>query len=180
MGNWLCRPGLCAGHGSSHHTHGQEEARVASQSSSSVLPTGYTRRCCRGAQTVGSTSTRSASSLDTSHYATEARRLLGRHSRHRSGWDRAQRQTLEIVQAVAGCPLDDSAQGMPHAQLMRLVRHARGAEWPWLASTQRLSQSLCDCRDMLASTDLSLDAVWCGYTSVVRASSAQGIRPAQI
>lgn len=66
------------------------------------------------------------------------------------------------VRSLQANPMDDTVAEAPHASANRLMSQARGAKWPWVAST-------------LVSVDL--DMVWSSYKSVLQGpSSRQGWR----
>lgn len=80
-----------------------------------------------------------------------------------------------------GCiPMDDSIAESPHASASRHMQHARGAKWPWIASTMRLQQNLDDVRNIPAATGADLDVAWASYKSVVQGPSARASRSATV
>ena len=74
----------------------------------------------------------------------------------------------QIMDSLAAVLLDDSIAEGPRARVHRLARHALGAGWPWLAASMRLDQGIADCRHLITSTSVSLEVLWCGYTSILR------------
>lgn len=77
------------------------------------------------------------------------------------------------VRSLALIPLDDSIAESPHAIASRLMQSSRGAKWPWVASTLRLKQNLCDAREIPDAVDQSFSHLWRVHTSVLKGPSAR-------
>lgn len=85
------------------------------------------------------------------------------------------RLQLEI-DSLAKVPLDDSVAEGPHASASRMIKHARGAKWAWIAATMRLDQNLADAKAIPDVVGDSAQDLWPVYKSVLHGPSARDSR----
>ena len=85
-------------------------------------------------------------------------------------WTQKGNMSPELTRAVSSLQriaLDDSIAGEPHARAARIADHGRRAEWPWRATSMRITSYTHDFRELARSDDLQ--RWWTDYKIVLRA-----------
>ena len=59
----------------------------------------------------------------------------------------------------------------PHARFTSIARHSHAANWPWVASTQRLVQNLVDYDYLVSALGADFAAEWSVWTSIFKGGS---------
>ena len=77
------------------------------------------------------------------------------------------REYYSQVTCFKNCSIDDTVGEGPHASMGRQLHHARGAKWPYAASTSRLQQNIEDV-SLHQALRQDLDNTWAQYKNVIK------------
>ncbi len=78
------------------------------------------------------------------------------------------------IASLKAIPLDDSIAEEPHARAKRISEAARGAAWPWIASTMRLYQNLIDAHELSQDRE-DRQWMWTNYKSLLKTGSPRHV-----
>jgi hypothetical protein len=81
------------------------------------------------------------------------------------------------VDSIANIGMDDALAESPHAVMNSFASRSSSAEFPWLASTSRLSQNLTDIDKLLPETGAHLETEWRRGSSLLQVSPTFQHRP---